>query len=418
VKLAYELDVLTLHNKQGSHPLKDFCANYSHPFYFYDLTSIEERAQLMSESVKDIPVHFHFAMKSNFQKPLLKKLIACGWGIDTVSQGEIELALECGATADQIVFSGVGKTATEIEFSLRSKVNTINVESFEEYERVHQIARKFGDATSIIGVRVNPDVDPMTHPSITTGLRDNKFGVDFESFLAWHHQSKDFPPSRLALSCHIGSQVRHIGVLKEAYFKMLGYVQILKKRGVDIVHLDLGGGLGIDYSRDPLAVAANFENYFLDETNKVGSSSSSKLNLWKSYASLLAEVFEKAKMPILLEPGRIVVGPFGALIAQVQYVKRTPYKNFVILDTGMNHLMRPMLYSANHKIVPIENPDRPKEIFDVVGPICESTDVLARSIPLPSLKQGEYVAILDTGAYGEVLANNYNLRPLAPAVFV
>lgn len=365
------------------------------PAYIYDLDGILRRYHFVRDAFAG-KVSVHFAVKSNNHPTILKALAAAGCGVDVVSGGEMHRALECGFPADRIVFSGVGKSESEIKDALSKGVMQLNVESAPELLRVARIARDLAlpERRARVALRVNPDVNPETHPHITTGFRENKFGLDFEELdgLIPIFEAERKHLELVGLTLHIGSQIRSAKPFHEAIEKTLKLYDKFKAKGFTLESFDIGGGFGIDYEKDDLT---GEEREFT------------------LYAQQVLKSLEGKVKTILCEPGRFLVGHFGALVSQVQYVKRTPHKKFVILNTGMNHIMRPALYEAYHRIEPLHcDVGAESESFDVVGPICESTDVLGRDRQLPkTVIEGDWLAILDAGAYGAVMASDYNLHP-------
>ena len=359
------------------------------PFYLYDLDALQKRVDFFKNQLPKNS-HVHFAMKSNYNPKVLEVFKSASFGLDVVSSGELLLAKELGFANEHIVFSGVGKTRKEIELALRNKICQINVESEEELLRIANIAKSVG-VVAPVAFRMNPDVDVETHPYIRTGFRDNKFGLDFSAIprlLETLDGHKDSLVLR-GLTLHIGSQIRMIEPFKLALEKTLSLYQDLQSKGYELSTFDVGGGLGIDYFDPDL---------------------SPEEDLIKSYGKLLEGTLGSKVENILLEPGRVLVARFGYLITEVQYVKQTPHKNFLIVDTGMHHLLRPSLYQAHHRILPLKDTKSPHLVsFDVVGPICESSDVLGADRVLGSdLSQGDRLAIFDVGAYGSVMSSDYN----------
>jgi diaminopimelate decarboxylase len=367
------------------------CSQAETPFYVYDLTAMTERAKLFRSQLP-ANFHLHFAMKANSNPQVLKVFKDLGFGVDVVSAGEMRRALECGFRADQIIFSGVGKTVAEIRSALKAQIEQINVESLEELRRVADEAKKMG-LTAKVALRMNPDIAVDTHPYIRTGFRDNKFGLDFTAIPEAIEivKSSQGALKLQGLTLHIGSQIREVEPFRAAILKTLELRSTLKKHDMDIEYFDVGGGLGIDY----------FSSDISQDEKILGS-----------YTATLKEVFSGVDLRgVFLEPGRFLTARFGALVAEVQYVKVTPYKKFVIVDTGMHHLLRPALYEAFHRIELQRDSKAPQELFDVVGPICESSDTIGAERMLPSdIRAGDRIIIFDAGAYGSVMASDYNLR--------
>lgn len=396
---AYAKKSLKIVQPGGEITLADIARNRKTPFYVYDLDGMVERLKLLQKALPSVAIHY--AVKANHHREILKAFAQHQVGADVVSKGEFERALECGISGERIVFSGVGKTADEIRFALQNNVKQLNIESIPELERVASIAREMG-VRAPVALRMNPDVDANTHPYIRTGFRENKFGLDFseiEPIVRVLHNNSSLELRGLTL--HIGSQIRETKPFVEAIEKTLRLFESLIKQGFQLSTLDIGGGLGIDYQSGDLKP---------DE------------ELLNEYASRVRELASRLpqSVRILCEPGRFIVARFGALVGQIQYIKETPYKTFVILNTGMNHLMRPSLYEAYHRILPLEESGNGESrLVDVVGPICESADVLGHERILPaSLKAGDYLAVMDAGAYGAVMASRYNLHELPDEVIV
>lgn len=368
------------------------------PAYIYDLDSVERRISALKGALEGSTNSIHYAMKANNHREILRCLLSHGAGVDTVSGGEIRLAVDAGIPPERIVFSGVAKTRAEIEYALGLRIKQINVESPQELERIGTIATQM-NCIADVAFRLNPDVNPKTHPYITTGFRDNKFGMD-ESFLPELHSilSKFGKNLRLrGLTIHIGSLLFDIEVIREAIEKTLKVHRKLEEMGYRLDRLDIGGGLGIRYESD-------------DE--------SEEFELIKSYGEMVLKATRDLKVEILTEPGRIIVGRAGILVGEVQYIKRAPAKNFVILDTGMHHLLRPALYGAKHRVLPVRLHEGERRVYDIVGPICESSDFLAKAVELSSVQQGDLIALADAGAYGFTMASRYNAHELPRQIVV
>ncbi len=377
-----------LHMIQSSaqYNLLDMAKEVGEPFYLYDLEGIRRRANYFKNSFKR-NIRVHYALKANYHPEILKTIKEVGFGVDVVSGGELQIALKLGFEPEQILFSGVGKTVKEVELAVKSRISQINVESPQELDRIGKISSHLG-----LGVRVawrmNPDVKAETHPYITTGFRNNKFGMD-ESFLPQLLQTLEMYPSLhlVGLTMHIGSQIRQISPFLDALEKIKVIYSNLKLKGYHLKTLNLGGGLGINYNESDLS---GDEEYI------------------HQYAVAINQSLSGFDGEILMEPGRVLVGSFGWLLGEVQYVKSTPWKNFAILNTGMHHLLRPSLYQAHHRIIPVVQKERDLQAYDIVGPICESSDVLGYDRYLPEVEQGDWLVIEDVGAYGRVMASDYN----------
>lgn len=385
----YEADSLCFGEK--STPLPPLATTLKRPTYVYDLAQIERRAKALQTSFPG--ANLFYAMKANPHLAVLARLRDTGLGADVVSGGEIDRALDAGFAPSKIVFSGVGKTEEEIDLALEKGILQINVESVPELERIARRARKLGKKASV-AFRLNPDVDIKTHPYIATGLKENKFGIELD-FLPrieeiLRKEADVIVP--VGLSLHLGSMMTGFAGLQEALLKLAPVFKDLRSRWSTLVNFDSGGGLGILYDGD----RPTEEERMLEE-----------------YSNTIREGVTGLGAQLQLEPGRWLVGHAGVLLAQVQYLKRTREKNFLILNTGMNHLIRPALYEARHRLMPLqEHKDRPRLRCDVVGPICESADFLARDLDLPELGEGDWVALLEAGAYGASMASRYNLQAL------
>lgn len=366
------------------------------PYYIYDLKGIKQRCQLFKKSLGQINSSFHYAMKANANPKVLKTIKSSGYGVDVVSLGELKRALGVGFRPSTIIFSGVGKTVEEISFAIKKRIKQINVESIQELERIIFLAKKLKVRVPI-GIRINPNINPKTHPYITTGFKNNKFGIDFsllhevEKILSQNLDQIKF----LGFSIHVGSQIRDLSVFRETIKKGLDLTMKWNKKGWGITRIDVGGGLGIDYTKAP----------------------ASDINTIKSYCKLVVQLLKNSNLEVMLEPGRIIVARFGYLVSEVQYIKKTKSNLFAVLNTGSHHLIRPALYGSFHRIIPLVK--RPKKhTYQVVGPLCESSDFLARNRKLSELRQGDTVVIADCGAYGYSMASYYNLHNLPEEICV
>ena len=387
MSLEYQKKLLYLIQGKQKHNLLSLARKIKTPFYLYDLTGTLERLNLFKKHTA--PTHLHYAMKANSHPEILKAFSKEGVGVDVVSGGEIQLALKAGFTGQDMVFSGVGKTKEEIELALNKNILQFNVESLSELKKIAQIATSLSKKAPI-AFRMNPDIDVDTHPYIKTGLREHKFGMELEQLPELKEILKQHP-SHLklqGLTLHMGSQIHDLKPLKAGILKIKSLYKEIQEE-FNLKTFDVGGGLGIDYrSQDR----------------------SQDLQLIKEYGSFLKELSKTVKAQILTEPGRIITARFACLIGEVQYIKSSSYKNFAILNTGMHHLMRPCLYQAYHHIIQLEKKPGPSRSYDVVGPICESSDVLGKDRIFSGLEEGDFLAILDTGAYGSVMVNNYNAQ--------
>ena len=335
-----------------------------------------------------------YAVKANSNLSVLKLFAGLGAGFDIVSGGELMRVLEAGGDPRKVVFSGLGKTAVEMKMALEANIKCFNVESETELERLNQVAARLG-AKARISVRVNPDVDAKTHPYISTGLKNNKFGIAFDRALDVYRRARSLSHIQIAgVDCHIGSQLTDDAPLREAMALIVSLADALQKDGIALHHICPGGGIGIVYRDEPTIDV-------------------------ELYAQALEESLGDRSVELLLEPGRMLVGNAGVLLSRVEFVKPTDTRNFLVIDAAMNDLIRPSLYQAHHEVVMVGAPraDTAERIYDVVGPVCESTDVLAHQRALAS-REGDVVAILSAGAYSFVMSSNYNSRPRAAEVMV
>jgi diaminopimelate decarboxylase len=366
------------------------------PFYCYSSATLERHYRVFAQAFpKDALVAF--SVKANGNLAVLKTLAKLGAGADVVSAGEMKKALAAGIPGDRIVFSGVGKTKAEMALALDAGIHQFNVESEPELEALSEVASAKG-AVAPITIRVNPDVDAKTHAKITTGTAETKFGIPWGRAREAYALAAKLPALKIAgVDVHIGSQITDLAPFATAFTRVAELVKVLRADGHDIARADLGGGLGVPY-----------------RTNNEPPPDPS------AYAQTIARALDGLDLKLILEPGRLIAANAGVLVSRVIYVKRGEQKQFLILDAGMNDLMRPALYDAHHEIVPVAEPgaDRQHAVYDVVGPVCETTDLFARDRDLPELKDGDLVAFLTAGAYGAVMASAYNARPPAPEVLV
>lgn len=396
---------------QSRESVIDLVGKMQTPFYFYNADHVVARAKFMLNTYREagLPISVHYATKANTNPLLLKKLAAVGIKADVVSSGEAEVSIKAGFQAEDILFSGVAKTVSEIEFAVQNGIGQINVESLGELKRIGEIAQALatgpagGRRLIDIGLRLNPNVCPETHPYITTGLQENKFGLEESGIREAIKMLKSLPLLRLrGLSLHIGSQLLDLVALDEAIEIGARLQRTLRQEtGWKLDRFDVGGGLGIRYDTN-------------DE--------SLEFEVVRSHAQLLkkhlgADIEQGLILEVLTEPGRWLIARCGLLVTEVQYIKETPHKTFVIVDGGMNLLIRPALYEAQHRIEPLEKRIQPthhgtnlKRLVDVVGPICESADFLGRNRDLSLLEQGDRLAVFDAGAYGRTMASLYNQR--------
>ncbi|MES2419401.1 MAG: diaminopimelate decarboxylase [Bacteroidota bacterium] len=363
------------------------------PFYYYDLNLLEQTLKACKGAAQPYQFHVHYAMKANFNAMVLEKINAFGFGADCVSGNEVKKAIEIGFGKDKIVFAGVGKSDKEINEALANNIFCFNVESIQELEVINELAR-LKQKVAKVAIRINPNVDAHTHANITTGLDENKFGInswDMPACADMLNNSSNL--EFIGIHFHIGSQITNLDVYKNLCLRVNEFAAWFEDHGFKVTVLNVGGGLGIDYHH-PEQQIPDFDIYF------------------KIFADFL-EV--KPYQEVHFELGRALVGQCAALISRVLYVKNGKKKNFIILDAGMTELMRPALYQAYHQIENISRqlatPDsQPSIKYDVVGPICESTDCFGKEVSLPESFRNDLIAIRSTGAYGEVMASHYNLR--------
>ncbi len=375
-------------------PVARIASEVGTPLYVYSHATLTRHFRVFDEAFADVPHLICFAMKANANLAVLKLFSDLGGGLDVVSGGELFRGLRAGVPPQRIVYAGVGKSQDEIAYALKSDILMFNVESAQELRLINEVASGMG-VQARVALRVNPDVDPRTHPYISTGLRQSKFGIDIGQAL------EEFEAARALASLevvgihqHIGSQIMDVRPFVDALERTAALVRRLRERGGDIRYLDVGGGLGITYKDEEPPLPAEF-------------------------ARALIAVIQDLGATVILEPGRVLVGNAGILVTRVLYVKQTPAKNFLVVDAGMNDLLRPSLYGSYHAIQLVRQIGaRPAVTVDVVGPICESGDFLAKDRDLPRCEPGELLAVMSAGAYGHTMASNYNARPRAPEVLV
>jgi diaminopimelate decarboxylase len=378
-------------------PLEEIAHSVGTPTYVYSRATLSRHYQAFDQALQGIPHLICYAVKANSNLAVLNVLARLGAGFDIVSGGELERVIRAGGDPEKVVFSGVGKTSAEIRTSLRAGIKCFNVESADELERIAGIAGQL-DVRAPISLRVNPDVDPKTHPYISTGLKENKFGIPAdEAYELYTMAHNEYPMLDLVgIDCHIGSQLTEISPVIEALDRVLDLVEKLKQAGVNLRHLDIGGGLGISYQNEQ---PPDPEQYVLALRERLQQREISELTL-------------------ILEPGRAIVGNAGILLTRVEYLKNTPGHHFAIVDAAMNDLMRPALYDAWQEVVAVAPRDKDSaKIWDIVGPVCETGDTLAKQREL-SLQEGDLLAIRSSGAYGFSMSSNYNTRPRPPEIMV
>ena len=371
-------------------------ANLETPFYYYDLNLLQDTLSSCADEAKVYGFHVHYAMKANFNDGLLKKIRATGFGADCVSGNEVKKAIEMGFPHSNIVFAGVGKSDKEINESLDQDIFCFNVESIQELEVINELALA-KNKTAKVAIRINPNVHAHTHHNITTGLDENKFGINSWDLPACADMLKNCPQLEfIGIHFHIGSQITNLDVYKNLCVRVNEFATWFEERGFLVRVLNVGGGLGIDY-HNPEGQIPDFKAYF------------------KIFNDFL-EV--RPNQEVHFELGRALVGQCSSLISRVLYVKNGKKKNFIILDAGMTELMRPALYQAYHQIENLSKEGLAADMkYDVVGPICESTDCFGKEVGMQEAKRGDLIAIRSTGAYGEVMASHYNLRENVAVVF-
>ena len=363
------------------------------PVYIYSHATLTRHFQILDEAFAAVPHLICFALKANANLAVLKLFSDLGGGMDVVSGGELYRALRAGVAPERIVYAGVGKTREEIAFALKSGILMFNVESDQELRTINDRAAMLGLRAGI-ALRVNPDVDPQTHPHISTGLKENKFGIDVEGALISYRNAAALSNLDIkGVSCHIGSQVTKVSPFIDALERLKDLIRRLREEGIAIRYLDLGGGLGIAYDQETPPQPAEYARAIMDASKDLDCT-------------------------FIFEPGRVIVGNAGILVTRVLYTKANDSKRFIIVDAGMNDLVRPSLYGAFHQIRPVIRKEREEITADVVGPICETGDYLARGRLLPAFERGELMAAMSAGAYGFAMSSNYNSRPRVAEILV
>ena len=375
-------------------PLADLAGRFGTPLYIYSADAIAARYREVDDAFRGYPHTLHYALKANSTLAIARLVRELGAAADANSGGEIDVALRAGFTPREIVFTGVGKTAAELQRGIELGLRSINAESEGEIGRIDAMAVARG-VEARVAVRVNPDIDAQSHPHISTGLKSNKFGVAISDAREMCLRMRGRRGVRIVgLHSHVGSQITQLEPLRRAAQALVALARELKDAGITIEHLDIGGGLGIPYEGQPVPSAAD-------------------------YAASVLPIVRESGLHLILEPGRFLVAQAGVLVARVVDIKpQAGGKLFVIVDAGMTELMRPMLYGAYHRIEHIESVSRPEAVCDIVGPICETTDTLGKDRKLPRPEVGDLMVIFDAGAYGAVMASNYNRRPMPAEVLV
>lgn len=378
-------------------PLAELAAKVGTPAYVYSRATLERHYRVFDQALEGLPHLVCYAVKANSNLAVLNILARLGSGFDIVSGGELERVLRAGGDAQKVVFSGVGKTADEIRAALQAGVMCFNVESSAELEAIATVAGEMG-VRAPISLRVNPDVDAKTHPYISTGLKENKFGIPVEQAMQlYSHASEAYPMLDLVgIDCHIGSQLTEVAPFIEALDRVLDIIGRLREIGIHLRHIDIGGGLGIRYQDEEPPLPDEYAEAVRERLVERGM----------------------ADLTLMLEPGRAIAGNAGVLLTKVEYLKETPDHRFAIVDAAMNDLLRPALYDAWQEVVPVvPRSEAAEHEWDIVGPVCETGDTLARQRSL-ALEQGDLLAIRSSGAYGFVMSSNYNSRPRAVEVMV
>ncbi len=391
----YQNNHLYLVHKEHRLNLLSLAEKLKKPAYVYDLDGLIDRLKFFKKKIQ--PAHTHYAIKANSHPKILKALCKENIGVDIVSGGELKIVLQAGFRGKDIMFSGVGKTSKEITEALKADILQFNVESISELKQIAKIAKDLCRKAKV-AFRINPNIDLDTHSYIKTSLREHKFGMGEESLpelkeIVHQHSSQLLLHG---LTMHLGSQIFDLTPIKSGIEKMLSIYEELQKE-FDLKTLDIGGGLGINYK------SMNYDG---------------DIKIIEEYGAHLKKICRNFRGTLLTEPGRIIVGRFACLITQIQYLKSNPHKNFVILDTGMHHLIRPSLYQSYHRILPIVKRAGKEKTYDVVGPICESSDVLGEKRNFGPLREKDFMAILDAGAYGSVMASTYNAMELPEEIII
>lgn len=372
--------------------LADIAAEFGTPCYVYSKAALVSAFNSFSAALKKREHLICYAVKANSNLAILNLFARLGSGFDIVSGGELKRVMAAHGDPRKVVFSGVGKKVEEMRAALEANIMCFNVESEGELLRLNEVAGKIGKKAPV-SLRINPDVDPKTHPHIATGLKENKFGVDYADALAVYRKAQSLPHLEVTgIDCHIGSQLTEISPFIDSLEKILALLDKLEKSGIAISHIDIGGGLGIRYR---------------DETPPTIA----------EYAAALFAKLGKRRQKVLIEPGRALVGHAGVLLTRVEYLKHNRGKNFAIVDAAMNDLQRPALYDAYHGILPVSQSSRPRRTYEIAGPVCESADFIGRGRKL-GLAQGDLLAVMSAGAYGMSMSSNYNSRPRAAEVMV
>ncbi|MAH88828.1 MAG: diaminopimelate decarboxylase [Pelagibacterales bacterium] len=378
--------------------VSDICKKFETPFYLYSSNALVNNYNNLDKLLKGINYLIAYSVKANSNISVLKTFSNCGAGADVVSIGELKKAIKAGISSSKIVYSGVGKSNEEIAYALKANIEQFNVESLEELETISLIAQQM-NAVANIALRVNPDITAGGHPKISTGKKTDKFGIPISKSKKIYKFAKELSNINIkGVDIHIGSQISNLSPFKKAFKKVLNFCMELDSLGFDIKNIDLGGGIGIDYESDK-----------------------QDLKFLNKYVNLIKDIFKKTNKKIIIEPGRFLVANAGILVTKVLYKKIVDNKNFLIIDAGMNDLMRPALYDAKHLIKPLEKKikNQMTKKFEVVGTICETADVMVKGAKIyKTVKKGDFYFIDKTGAYGHVMSSSYNSKSIASEVMI
>lgn len=373
--------------------IKEIAREVGTPFYLYSYKTLVRHFRVFDSAFEGVPHIVCFSAKANSNIAILKVLADEGGGVDIVSGGELYRALKAGCAPEKIVYSGVGKREDEIDYALSNQILMFNVESSQELDTINARAGALGKRARI-SLRVNPDVDPMTHPHISTGLKKNKFGIDIERSLDEYRRARKLENiAIIGVDCHIGSQITKISPFIDTLDRLTNLISLLRNEGIEISYLDLGGGLGITYNEETPPHPTD-------------------------YAKAIKERVKTLNCTLIFEPGRVIAGNAGILVTRVLYTKEKDDKNFIIVDAGMNDMMRPSLYDSYHGVKPVTRRKRDETVSDIVGPICESGDFLVKDRMVERYERDELIAVMSSGAYGFSMSSNYNSRPRVPEVLV
>lgn len=373
--------------------VRDIVAKVGSPLYIYSQATLERHFKAMDSAFAAVPHTICYSVKANSNLAVLQTFRNLGGGVDIVSGGELFRALKAGIDPGKVVYSGVGKKDEEIEYALNAGILMFNVESEQELDRINLLAGRLGKKAGI-AIRVNPDVDPGTHPYITTGLKNAKFGITIERAIEEYRRAKDMANVELiGIDCHIGSQLTKVAPFVDSISKLKRVIATLREMGIALKYFDLGGGLGIQYNEEEPPLPADYGKAIIEETRELG-------------------------MHLIFEPGRNIVGNAGILVAKCLYTKERDDKNFIVIDAGMNDLARPALYGSFHGVQPVVKDQDGVVVADIVGPICESGDFLVKEREVPMFRQGDLMAFMSAGAYGFAMSSTYNSRPRVAEVMV